>query len=116
MGNGRSSLAGVTVDTTTFEASDAADGSLAVVPMTNNTQPWSDEPYVYTERNAGDTQLGFTITNEGAFHAELTLIIRIFEDPIVFEDTPLRPASAVVLSSGSPQTRSDRSRRKPMGQ
>ncbi len=85
------SLAGIVVDTATFEAEDAVSGSLSVVQNANDTGSWPDDPFVYTERNASDDSLAFWIANEGAFHAEMTVLLRIPADPIIFDHIPMPP-------------------------
>ena len=85
------SLAGLTVDTATFEAGPAIGGSLTVVPTTNDTLPGIDDPFVYSRPDVGDTWLGFVITNEGAFHAEMSLVIDVPDDPIVVDRIPVGP-------------------------
>ncbi len=85
------SLAGLTVDTATFEADNAAGGSLRTVSLANGTPPWIDDPYSYVESRSGDVRLGFAVTNEGAFHAKMDLVVAVPDDPIVVERILVAP-------------------------
>jgi len=85
------SLAGLTVDTARFDASDAIGGSIAVVEPTDGTIPGIDDPFVYSRPDAAETRLGFEITNEGAFHAEMVIVIDVPDDPVVVDRIPVAP-------------------------
>jgi hypothetical protein len=85
-----SALGGTTVDTATFEADDAVGGSLEAVPV-DETHVDGHEPYTYYQVRTGGSRVGFVITNDGAFHAEMSLLIRIPDDPVVFDDIPMAP-------------------------
>ncbi|MDX1745164.1 MAG: hypothetical protein R3324_04440 [Halobacteriales archaeon] len=99
------SLAGLVVDTASFDAGASAGGSLSVVPLTDETGPWADEPFVYTERNASERTVALTVTNDGAFHARMTLVIRVPDDPVVFDGVPMPPGERQrVVFKLAPQT------------
>lgn len=75
-------LAGLTVDTGTFSAEAGAAASMTAVTTANGTLPWEERPERVYERGAGETKLGLTIVNEGAFPAELALTVDVPGGPI----------------------------------
>ena len=85
------SLAGATVDTATFRTDDATSASLSGIVTSNGSLPWRSPPEVVAARGEGETRLGLTIANEGAFHAEMAVAVRIPADTVWIDRVPIAP-------------------------
>lgn len=106
------SLAGLPVATATFDAGDAAAASLSGVATANGTLPWASPPPVKYGRGAGDTRLGLAVTNDGAFHAEMSLTVQLPDDDIVVDRVFLAPGerAGVVIGLDPASVRAVRDR------